>query len=153
MLQRRDELKEGHTSDKTTDEVRALASYLANNAPMFRASEVPAAALRRLVSRSPAYNVEETDVRRGIYVYVRGVPATYACLLLHGRLQIASGAEELPSELGPWILLGAAALTDAHYVPEFTAQVTTAARVFIVQRSDFRALSKGKETNTPFAFR
>ena len=98
---------------------------------MFRASELSGSALRRLVSRSPAYNVEETDVRRGIYVYVRGVPATYACLLLHGRLQIASGAEALPSELGPWILLGAAALTDASFAPEFTAQVMTAARVFM----------------------
>ena len=125
MLQRRDELALGVSSAltaKTSDEVRALISYLSNNAPMFKPSAVPLTALRRLVARAPIFSVDEADVQQGVYVFVRGVPASHCCLLLHGRLQIRAGEEGFVSGVGPWILLGADALTQPGYRPDFTAQ-------------------------------
>lgn len=49
--------------------------------------------------------ISQEEVTRGRYVYVRGVPASFCCLLLHGRLQIRAGNEGFSSEIGPWTTL------------------------------------------------
>lgn len=58
--------------------------------------------LRRLVLRSKLIHVTSDDIKQGRFVYVRGIQSPYACLLLHGRLQIRAGNEGFTSEVGPW---------------------------------------------------
>ena len=41
----------------------------------------------------------------GRFVYVRGVPAAFCCLVLHGRLQTRAGNEGFTTEIGAWTTL------------------------------------------------
>lgn len=145
MLQRREIMagnagEQNDPSMKTADEVRALTSYLSSNVSAFKPPGFSGAALRRMVQRCPAFTVSAEEVVDGCFVYVRGVPASFCCLLLHGRLEIRAGNEGFTSEVGPWTMLGLNALTEDGYKPEFTAKVISAARVFVMHRRDFRAV-------------
>ena len=84
----------------TADEVRALASYLSTNVAVFRPPKMSTAVLRKLLVRCSISSVSEVQVAEGKYVYVRGVPASFFCLVLHGRLQIRAGNEGFTSEIG-----------------------------------------------------
>jgi len=150
MLQRREELQtHGPSSGRqslignerpTTDEVRALASYLSNNVVVFRPPHMSSAVLRKLLQRCSVSVISQEEVTRGRYVYVRGVPASFCCLLLHGRLQIRAGNEGFSSEIGPWTTLALQALSDIHYTPDFTARVECAARIIIISRTEMQAV-------------
>ena len=83
-------------------QVRALVSYLSTNVSLFRPAAFSGAALRRLVQRCPIYTVSAQQVAHGHYIYVRGVPASCCCLLLHGRVQVCAGNEGLVSDIGAW---------------------------------------------------
>ena len=126
MLQRRDEMllmdRQGNAR-ATADEVRALVSFLSSQIAIFRPPAMSSAALRRLVLRCSVCSIEQEELDAGRYVYVRGVPASFACLLLHGRLQIRAGNEGFASEMGPWTPIAMQALTDVSYKPDFTARV------------------------------
>ena len=124
----------------TADEVRALTSYLSNNVAAFRPPNMSSAMLRRLLLRCSVSSISPEEVQQGRYVYVRGVPAAFCCLLLHGRLQIRAGNEGFTSELGPWTTLAMQALTDVHYVPDFTARVECATRIVIISRKEVHAV-------------
>mmetsp|Transcript_73347 Transcript_73347/g.122521 ORF Transcript_73347/g.122521 Transcript_73347/m.122521 type:complete len:715 (+) Transcript_73347:68-2212(+) len=143
MLQRKEVMEAGKAARLTTksvDEVRALTSYLASNVAQFRPHAFSNAALRRLVQRCPIYVVDVQKVQQGCFVYVSGIPASYCCLLLHGRLQVRSGNENFTTEIGPWRMLASNALTDDNYIPDFTAKVIAPARIFIVARKDFQTI-------------
>lgn len=71
-------------------QARALVSYLSTNVPLFRPSVFSGAALRRLVQRCPIYTITAEQVADGHYIFIRGVPATCCCLLLHGRVQVSA---------------------------------------------------------------
>ena len=147
MLQRRELLtterllsNDSHIGGErpTNEEVRALASYLSNNVAAFRPSNMSFPLLRRLLLRCSISSVDEESVRVGRYVYVRGVKASFCCLVLHGRLQIRAGNEGFTSEIGPWTTLALGALTDENYSPDFTARVECAARILIITRLDMQ---------------
>ena len=120
----------------TVDEVRALASYLSNNVAAFRPPNMTGPTLRKLLTRCSINVVTEEQVDSGRFVYVRGVPAGFCCLLLHGRLQIRAGNEGFTSEIGPWTTLATQALSDPNYVPDFTARVECSARILIISRAE-----------------
>lgn len=141
MLQRRDTLAQSQVVTRATaDEVRALVSYLASNVPAFRPPLMSHTVLRKLVLRCTVISISTDEVVSGRYVYVRGVSASFCCLLLHGRLQIRAGNEGFTSEVGPWTPLAARALSDAAYSPDFTARVECAARILMVKREDLLAV-------------
>jgi hypothetical protein len=96
--------------------------------------------LRRLLLRCSISSVDEDSVETGRYVYVRGVQASFCCLVLHGRLQIRAGNEGFTSEIGPWTTLALQALTDVNYSPDFTARVECAARILIITRQEVNAV-------------
>ena len=125
---------------KSTDEMRALISFLSSNVGLFRPAAISTAALRRLVQRCSLVAVGADEVSDGRYVYVRGVPTSQCCLLLHGRLQIRAGLEGFLSEVGPWTTLGLSALTDPDYRPDFTARILEPARILVITRSDLQAV-------------
>jgi metal transporter CNNM len=157
MLQRRElQMTDRTLSDNslggkrpTADEVRALASYLSNNVSVFRPPHTSFPLLRRLLLRCTINDVSEEEVAAGRYVYVRGVPASFCCLLLHGRLQIRAGNEGFTSELGPWTTLATQALTDPTYSPDFTARVECAARILIISRAEVNSVLGLGQTSPP----
>ena len=130
---------------KSLDETRALISFLSSNVSLFRPAAMSTAALRRLVQRCSLVAIKADEVAAGRYVYVRGVPTSQCCLLLHGRLQIRAGLEGFLSEVGPWTTLGLSALTDPNYRPDFTARMLEPARILVITRSDLQAV-QGKST-------
>ena len=149
MLQRRELLtterlisNDSHIGGErpSADEVRALASYLSNNVVAFRPPNMSFPMLRRLLLRCSISRLDTEQVETGRYVYVRGVPASFCCLVLHGRLQIRAGNEGFTSEIGPWTMLALQALTDVNYQPDFTARVECAARILIITRQEVHAL-------------
>jgi len=125
---------------KSIDEMRALISFLSSNVSFFRPAAMSTTALRRLVQRSSLVTILQDQVRLGRYVYVRGVPTSQCCLLLHGRLQIRAGHEGFLSEVGPWTTLGLSALIDPNYHPDFTARVLEPARLLVITRSDLQVV-------------
>ena len=120
--------------------MRALISFLSSNVSLFRPAAMSTTALRRLVQRCSLVAILQEQVSSGRYVYVRGVPTSQCCLLLHGRLQIRAGHEGFFSEVGPWTTLGLSALTDPNYRPDFTARVLEPARILVITRSDLQAV-------------
>ena len=84
----------------TADEVRALTSYLSNNVANFRPPHMSFPLLRKLILRCSIASITPEQVATGRYVYVRGVPASFCCLVLHGRLQIRAGNEGFTTEIG-----------------------------------------------------
>jgi metal transporter CNNM len=141
MLQRRDTLAQHQINTRATaDEVRALVSYLSSNVAAFRPPLMSGSTLRKLVLRCAVISVSPEDVVAGRYVYVRGVPASFCCLLLHGRLQIRAGNEGFTSEVGPWTPLAVHAISDLHYQPDFTARVECASRILVIKREDVLAV-------------
>jgi hypothetical protein len=103
--------------------------------------------LRRLLNRSSISTITDEDVERGRYVYVRGVPASFCCLLLHGQLQIRAGNEGFASEIGPWTTLALPALEAPNYTPDFTARVECAARILIISRQEVLTVLGGALPN------
>jgi len=124
----------------TADEVRALTSFLTNNVANFRPPNMSYPLLRKLLQRCSIASVTPEQLATGRYVYVRGVPASFCCLVLHGRLQIRAGNEGFTTEIGAWTVLATQALTDVDYIPDFTARVEVAARILIITRADVHAV-------------
>jgi hypothetical protein len=121
-------------------QVRALTSFLTNNVANFRPPNMSYPLLRKLLQRCSIASVTPEQLATGRYVYVRGVPASFCCLVLHGRLQIRAGNEGFTTEIGAWTVLATQALTDVDYIPDFTARVEVAARILIITRADVHAV-------------
>lgn len=76
-------------------------------------------------------------------IYKRGVETQDAFLVISGRVEITAGDDGFLSEAGPWTLLGMKALTDEHYVPDFTARVSERpSRILCMPRRLYRRHSE-----------
>ena len=115
----------------TEAEVKAIAQHLGESLKQ------PADALTALVRRASVVDHErrtpeaELDAGRppepSDVVYERGFPANFATLVLSGKLSVKAGVDGFRAEAGPWTLLGAGALRDENFVPDFSAHVATCA--------------------------
>ena len=113
----------------TEAEVKAIAQHLGESLKQ------PADALMALVRRASMVDHErrtpeaELDAGRppepSDVVYERGFPANFATLVLSGKLSVKAGVDGFRAEAGPWTLLGAGALRDENFVPDFSAHVAT----------------------------
>ena len=118
----------------TEAEVKAIAQHLATHGGGVKQ---PADALMALVRRASVVDHErrtpenELDAGRppepSDVVYERGFPANFATLVLSGKLSVKAGVDGFRAEAGPWTLLGAGALRDENFVPDFSAHVATCA--------------------------
>mmetsp|Transcript_31402 Transcript_31402/g.89121 ORF Transcript_31402/g.89121 Transcript_31402/m.89121 type:complete len:704 (-) Transcript_31402:21-2132(-) len=72
---------------------------------------------RSIVSPHP----EEAGFRSGKVLYRMGEPADFFLVVLQGKIIVRAGQEEFESVLGPWCTLGARALVEDYYVPDYTA--------------------------------
>ena len=115
----------------TEAEVKAIAQHLGESLKQ------PADALTALVRRASVVDHDrrtpenELDAGRppepSDVVYERGFPANFATLVLSGKLSVKAGVDGFRAEAGPWTLLGAGALRDENFVPDFSAHVATCA--------------------------
>ena len=122
----------------TEAEVKAIAQHLGESLKQ------PADALMALVRRASVVDHErrtpenELDAGRppepSDVVYERGFPANFATLVLSGKLSVKAGVDGFRAEAGPWTLLGAGALRDADFVPDFSAHVATRVEIKISRR-------------------
>ena len=113
----------------TEAEVKAIAQHLGGELKQ------PADALMALVRRASVVDHErrtpENMLDSGLppepadVVYERGFPANFATLVLSGKLSVKAGVDGFRAEAGPWTLLGAGALRDENFVPDFSAHVAT----------------------------
>ena len=113
----------------TEAEVKAIAQHLGGELKQ------PADALTALVRRASVVDHErrtpeaELDAGRppepSDVVYERGFPANFATLVLSGKLSVKAGVDGFRAEAGPWTLLGAGALRDENFIPDFSAHVAT----------------------------
>ena len=119
----------------TDAEVKAIAQHLGESLKQ------PADALTALVRRASVVDHErrtpenELDAGRppepSDVVYERGFPANFATLVLSGKLSVKAGVDGFRAEAGPWTLLGAGALRDENFVPDFSAHVATCVEIKI----------------------
>lgn len=58
-------------------------------------------------------------------------------LILNGKVEVISGTDEFKSESGPWSFLGVRALSQAEFIPDFSARVLTTTRILRIFRNDF----------------
>ena len=125
----------------TEAEVKAIAQHLATHGGGVKQ---PADALMALVRRASVVDHErrtpenELDAGRppepSDVVYERGFPANFATLVLSGKLSVKAGVDGFRAEAGPWTLLGAGALRDENFVPDFSAHVATCVEITILRR-------------------
>ena len=123
----------------TEAEVKAIAQHLGTELKQ------PADALMALVRRASVVDHErrtpenELDAGRppepSDVVYERGFPANFATLVLSGKLSVKAGVDGFRAEAGPWTLLGAGALRDENFVPDFSAHVATCVEIKILRRA------------------
>ena len=123
----------------TDAEVKAIAQHLGESLKQ------PADALTALVRRASVVDHErrtpenELDAGRppepSDVVYERGFPANFATLVLSGKLSVKAGVDGFRAEAGPWTLLGAGALRDENFVPDFSAHVATCVEIKILRRA------------------
>lgn len=80
------------------------------------------------------------DVSKGGYgLYRRNQESDFVTLVLEGRVQILAGAQEFPSIVGCWSLIGSL----DHRVPDFTAYALTSCRVLRMSITTYHQLAVG----------
>ena len=80
-------------------------------------------------------------------IYVRGEAASYATLVLNGKLSVLAGVDGFRAEAGPWTVLGADALVsdEGSFVPDFSAHVATdSVRCVHVTRAEYERAITGR---------
>ncbi|KAG5188219.1 hypothetical protein JKP88DRAFT_353504 [Tribonema minus] len=79
----------------------------------------------------------------------RGRVSAACTLVLTGRLSVAAGRDEFPSDAGPWSVLAADALLspEGHYKPDFSARVASdALRIVRMSRATFEVVKEAPVT-------
>ena len=79
----------------------------------------------------PSYEDEE------LVLYKSGVESTHFVLILQGKVEVTTASENFNFELGPWSVLGSKALTQARYVPDFTAEAMAPCRILKLEKAAY----------------
>lgn len=84
---------------------------------------------------------------RCYFVYKLGELTTLFTLVLQGHVQIQAGHEKFISEIGPLGFLGAMALTEMSYVPDFDAIAVNDCRILQIEKEDYlRAVEQSEKS-------
>jgi len=159
-------------SKLSTTEELAIVAYLTMNVPEFKPFAGAQGVLRGLVRRAElietsedaAFSDEFDDASHppltfaqspvpqhrpsdefGTLVYERGRGADYFVLVLQGKLIVHAGHEEFVADLGPWSVVGQAALPQSNlgpstpYVPDFSARTVGGTRLLRVRAHEYTA--------------
>lgn len=86
-------------------------------------------------------------------IYSRGVRTNHFLLVLGGRVELLVGAENFRSKLQSFNFIGEEALTKPFFVPDFSAVVMTAARVYCISKElyekylSYQTMSRHRNSN------
>ena len=106
----------GARTKLSENEREGVARFLQAQTP-FGPTNLSPAALTWLVTHATS-----TLCHRGELLYQRGQRARCFTLLLGGRVEVRSGADEFVSIVGPFACLAFAALVDGAHIADFTAK-------------------------------
>jgi hypothetical protein len=128
----------------STEETHVVTAHLRNNYSHVVTS-LSNAQLHRLVSESPVV-VYPTAVQEfgttlpADLIYVKDDPIDLCTLILSGKVTVLVGIDQFRSDVSSWSLLGAGALENPHYMPDFSAFVSNGpCRCIRISRSRFVA--------------
>ncbi|KAL0479659.1 metal transporter [Acrasis kona] len=114
----------------TPKQVLAATSYLYKSLDLFR--YIPEAHLQALLGRSRVIQMKQDS-----YIYEKNQESDIFCLILQGRVEVKSGIDNFVSENGPWSFLGVRALTQPHFLSDFSAKCVKDTSFVSVSRNDF----------------
>ena len=152
----------------STDEVQAISSHLMNNLPEFMniCSQVSKgrvsdeASLRNMLSNTLVISANRRSSDEALFgkkvvpedILFKRNESTQRCILvLSGKVVIHAGKDQFRSEMGPWSLLGADALSvpDGQFSPDFSAFILSdSIRFLVITKADLFA-HKRKRRTTP----
>lgn len=127
-----------------TEEAQVVTAHLRNNYSHVVAS-LSDAQLHRLVSESPVvvYPTATLDYGKTLpsdLIYVKDDPIDLCTLILSGKVTVLVGVDQFRSDVSSWSLLGAGALENPNYVPDFSAFVSNGpCRCIRISRARFVA--------------
>lgn len=130
------------------EEIQAVTAHLFSNTQLTLSKE----AMQSLVRRSRVVDVQRESKFHTTYdkvspkdvVYAKGKPATFATLVLSGKLTVVAGKDMFRAEAGPWTVIGTDALLheSGSFVPDFSAYVATPTmRCLYISHEDYASVS------------
>ena len=137
-------------------EVQAVTNHLLTNVKALRRSTtLDRDEMAQLVRRSRVVEIAESPKTRIPTRFTRrdpaymswGEAASYATLVLNGKLSVLAGVDGFRAEAGPWTVLGADALVsdEGSFVPDFSAHVATdSVRCVHVTRAEYERAITGR---------
>jgi CRP-like cAMP-binding protein len=89
--------------------------------------------------------VQEKKIERLMnpILFARGVPSDEFYLILQGKVTVCSGNEGFLIDMTTFNFLGAEALQNEYFVPDFSAKVIKEARLLKITREEFRRAISG----------
>jgi len=82
---------------------------------------------------------DSNEVSEKNKIYQEGIPSDTCTLILSGTVTVLVGKEKFRSEMGPWSVLAATALTDNEYTPDYSAFISSRGRCLRINRETFLA--------------
>lgn len=70
-------------------------------------------------------------------IFTRGKPSESFILILSGKVEVVTGADNFISENGPWSWIGLRALTTPDFVPDFDCKATRQVSYLLITRTEF----------------
>lgn len=137
----------------TEPEIIVLAQYL-GTIPQIRDVGLSDVGLRELISDSHVVNWKRkthemhANVVDEDFVYKRGEPSDKCTIVLTGKLSVLAGVDKFISDAGSFTVLGADALVQSSYKPDFSAYVATEkVRCVVLSRHFFQSHVGGGDGN------
>lgn len=128
----------------TFDEARAVTAHLLKNYSS-AVELLTEHQLHKLVAETPVTVLPTAEQEVGQILpsdlmYEKDVPSDLCTLIVTGKVTVLAGADNFRSDVSSWCLLGAGALSDSNYTPDFSAFVSSGpCRCIRISRSRFAA--------------
>lgn len=125
------------TQRLTPQKVIAVGSFLTKTFSCFH--YLPDEKLFKLLGMSHVENYTPDDKEQP-FLYKRGKEYDYFSLILSGHCEIVTGNDEFVVETSSWTPIGVRTLYIPLYHADFSARVTTPAKILKIQKGDFQRI-------------
>lgn len=153
----------------STDEIHAISSHLISNLPEFMATCIQVsnsrisdmASLQEMLSNAVVVSGTRKSTEQMMMcknphpedvLFRRNEVSRKCILILSGKLIIYAGKDQFKSEMGPWSLIGADALSlpDDQFIPDFSASIMSETiRFLVLTRKDLYSEPKKRKRIGP----
>lgn len=117
-------------------QVAAVSSYMIRMIPVIQL--LPEDYVKSLLSHAPIITISPEDKKDSdILLYNRGKEADFFILVLSGKLEVTTGADNFVSENGSWSWLGLRGITNLEFIPDFDCKVVKQTSFIRITRADF----------------